>query len=72
MMTWTIPRTMLLRTLPTAPQTILFILRAHVLLLKIALLYLLLLQTALLPQTHLLQHELLLVPPQVCSLLKTA
>jgi hypothetical protein len=79
---------MLLRTLPTAPQTILFILRAHVLLLKIALLdllllqaalllkiallQLLLLQTALLPQTHLLQHELLLVPKQACSLLQTA
>lgn len=64
-MTWTIPRTIPLRTLPTTPQTILFMLRVHVLLLKIAMLYLLLLQAALLPQTHLLQHKSLLVPPEV-------
>jgi hypothetical protein len=47
-------------------------LRVDVLLLKTAMLYLLLLQAALLPQMHLLQHELLLVPQQVCSLLNTA
>lgn len=65
-MTWTIPRTIPLRTPPTTPQTILFMLRVHVLLLKITMLYLLLLQqAALLPQTHLLQHKSLLVPPEV-------